>query len=843
MKKLVLAAFLMIFSALCLTGCAEEETNGVLQPRYYEEEEGKTYTVENDSLKLELDGDTTSFKLTNKVTNKIWYSNPVDNGSTAKGKGQDVLSSTMLVQYSNKTDNKVDIDNYSQSIKNKNYTIEQIDSTTLKVNYSVGEVEKIFICPTAATQTRMNEFLSKMDESTQKRVTRQYSVYDYTKLDGEDLDNALMMFPDLEKDPVYVLRDGISDYYAQMVQDQFMAVGYTEADYRKDKETFNIVSNKEKPVFNVSVYYILDGNEFVVKTPMEEIEYNKTYPIVELTILPYMGAGSETDKGYVLVPAGTGGIINFNNGKTGQQAYISDMYGWDYGVYRDMVVDETKSNFPLFAISRNDEAFLCTSEEGSSYATVRADISGKENGYNYGRFSYRMLHGENMDISNKSDTTVRVFEKSLPKENLTQRYIFSAKTDYVGLATKYREYLMKKYPTLQKKDDKNVSMAVEVLGAVDSVEHILGYPVVRSQALTTYSEAKALLQDFVKEGVSASDLSVKYSGWYNTGMKSNSSAQVNLVGRLGGASDIEDLSAYAKEQGIDLFMEGYFSYVYKDNMFDGFTQNRDAAKYCSREIAELYPIWPVSYQPWTDEPYYLTKPSYSKKCLEHFVEQISDLGTANVAFKDYGSKLGADYNPKDRTSREKAMNMEAESMSKLKESGSKLMTQVGYQYTVPYSDVITDFPITSSQINLIDETVPFYTIALHGLVDYTGNAVNLAEDYERNFLKSVENGAGLYYVFMDADSSELQEGLYTQYYACNYSDWKGDALAMYKRFSKELGDTYNQFIVKHEQIASGVYLTGYENGKEVIVNYNYNDYNFNGLVVPKRNFVVKGGGQ
>jgi len=56
------------------------------------------------------------------------------------------------------------------------------------------------------------------------------------------------------------------------------------------------------------------------------------------------------------------------------------------------------------------------------------------------------------------------------------------------LAIKYREYLQKKYPNLQKKkEEKSVPLAVEMIGAVDDTEHILGYPVVRSQSLTSYS--------------------------------------------------------------------------------------------------------------------------------------------------------------------------------------------------------------------------------------------------------------------------------------------------------------------------------------------------------------------
>lgn len=106
-----------------------------------------------------------------------------------------------------------------------------------------------------------------------------------------------------------------------------------------------------------------------------------------------------------------------------------------------------------------------------------------------------------MDVSTKSDTTVRVYEDGLPNETLSQRYIFSDKTDYSDLAKEYRGYLQKKYPSLGKVGSDKQALAVEMIGAVDDTEHILGYPVVRSQSLTSYTQAKSILEDLQKAGI------------------------------------------------------------------------------------------------------------------------------------------------------------------------------------------------------------------------------------------------------------------------------------------------------------------------------------------------------
>lgn len=856
-KKFTLLLVAAIASMFALAGCGES-TTGYKELTAYTNEDSQTATISNNALELTVDRESTNFVLTDKVHDKVYTSNPsaedVEKFANAKGQLKDVLKSTMVLTYSNSTDTQKEINNYNACILDGNYKIEKVSETEIDVHYTIGDVEKLYVCPLVIKESAMDKLMEQMSESEQKAVKRNYVYYNYEELDAEDDDTelqiALEMFPDLKDEAVYYLSEKITDSKAQSMERIFTKVGYTEEQRNKDSEPYKVSRNAGKPIFDITVQYILDEGELLVKVPMEKIEYNQDYPIVELSVLPYMGAGNTEEKGYVLVPDGTGGIINFNNGKTGQQTYLSEMYGWDYGVSRDMVVDESKSTFPMFAISNETDgnSLLCISEEGSSYSSVKADIAGKENGYNYGRFVYKMIHGENMDISSKSDTVVRSYEESLPKENLTQRYIFSDKTDYVSMANTYRTYLMERYPELVKKEESTVPMAVEIIGAVDNTEHILGYPVTRSQALTTYAQAEEILKQL--KGAGVEDLNAKYTGWFNTGVKQKSAAKIDLVGRLGDKSDIKSLATYASSTGgLNLFLNAKFMYVMKDKMFDGFGTNRDAAKFVSREICELYTLDPIVYQTNEDyelcELYYLVKPSYTIANIDKYLNKISSYGVTNIGFEDIGNTLAGDYNPKDRVSREKSMNMQVDKLKSLKESGSLVMTTSGNQYAVPYSDYITDMEIDAKVVNIIDEAVPFYQIALHGLVNYSGSAINLSEDQTDMILKSAETGAGLYYAFMNAPSSALQDGEFTQYYACNFLDWKDTAIELYNKFNNSLGDIYNQYIVGHEKLASGVYKTTYESGKTVIVNYNYADYDYNGTKIPQRDFVTlrAGGGQ
>lgn len=858
-KKSLLLFLVVILSCFALAAC-NEESGSTAEMETYEYDGSGDVKIENDSLAVSVSGSSTQVEITDKKTGKVYKSNPsaedIAKYGNATGQYKDVLSATLGLTYSNSTNTEKEIDNYGSCIVNGNYSIEKVSDTEIKVSYSVGDFEKTYICPIAIKKSRMEQYMSKMTSAAQSSINRYYQLYDYEELansDDEDAATTLALaeelFPDLKDEPIYYLSEDITDTRLQTCEKYFVAAGYTAEDRINDMGSYKVSRNEGKPVFDLSVHYILEDNNLLVKVPMKEISYNTDYPIVRLQILPYMCAANTKEEGYIMVPEGSGGLIRFNNGKVGQQTYQSNVYGWDYGVNRTMVVDETKSAFPVVAISNKTtkSSMICVAEEGSSYATVEADIAGKNNGYNYGSFVYAMVHGENYDVSTKSDTTVRVYEDGLPDETLTQRYMFSEENDYSKLAIQYREYLLKHYPDLQKKETSDVPVAAEMIGAVDDTEHILGYPVVRSQSLTSYEQAKTILESLKEAGVT--NLNAKYTGWFNTGVKQTSAAKVKLVGRLGSKSDLTDLTAYAEQtDGLNLFLNGTFNYVYKDKWFDGFGKNRNAAKFCSREYVELTTLDPVTYQAnedyWdyhTYDTYYLVKPAYAMSALESYASKVKDYGTSNIGLEEIGNKLAADYNPKDRVSREAVMNLQTDKMKTLKENGSKLMITGGNQYAVAYADYITDMDINRRSVNIVDESVPFYQIALHGLVDYSGSAINLSADKEEMILKSAETGAGLYYTYIYEKSSELQDGKYTKYYACNFDDWKEDTISLYNKFKENLGDIYNQYIVSHEKVAQGVYKTTYENGKEVLVNYNYKDYNYNGTTVPQRDFVAIGG--
>lgn len=71
------------------------------------------------------------------------------------------------------------------------------------------------------------------------------------------------------------------------------------------------------------------------------------------------------------------------------------------------------------------------------------------------------------------------------------------------------------------------------------------------------------------------------------------------------------------------------------------------------------------------------------------------------------------------------------------------MVNNGNDYSFAYADDIINAPLTDNDYYIVDETVPFYEMLIHGYIDYSGSAINLSDTYDRSdmVLQLVETGA------------------------------------------------------------------------------------------------------
>lgn len=627
-------------------------------------------------------------------------------------------------------------------------------------------------------------------------------------------------------------------------------IDYTDEEYLRDAE-WDISGDSGSSIrFNVTVIYRLDGPDFVVEVPYDQITYNASAPITYINILPMFGAvgatGGVYEDGFLFVPEGGGALIRYNNGKLQQNSYIANVYGWDYASKRSEVISETKNAFPVFGLTSKGGSFICMIEEGASYASIKADINGQPgintafhpNSFNTVSAKYHVLHSDQYNVSAKTPNMVIMYEKSLPQESVVQRYRFVNSDNYVDMANAYGDYLRAKYPELQTAAAEDMPVSVELVGAIDKKVVTAGLPVMRVLPTTTFTQMKSIIDDLSAGGVSA--LNVRVSGWANGGITQHVLTSVNVESGLGGASGMLDLIAYAKEKGVRLYFDGVTAFAYDTKLFQGFTARSNAARFTTREIVELLPYSKIYYL--EDESlsaYYLTRPDYAQQTASNLIGALKDKGAYGVAFRDIGHLLSGNYDPQDTTTREAVKAMNVETLKEARENGESVMIREGFDYAVPYADIITDMDLNGISYSLLDAAVPFYQIALHGSVNYTGAALNLSSDWKTELLRCAEYGAGLNYTFMYEDAKILQDTVHSAYYGASYNAWRAEAMETVTRYQKEMAGLNQTRITGHMLLPMEVTLTVYADGTKVYVNYGTEDYTLDdGTLVPARDYAV-----
>ena len=708
MRKIIKRAGMLLLSATMMFGVAAcEKSAEEVERVIYEHEgpgEGETeepIVISNEYLEMTFDPATTAFDILVKSTGQTWHScatNP-DSDTVATADFKKTMASMLVMEYSSIAGDTKTYNTQLNSVENKYYeVVEGEDGKSITVNYTIGVLKKQYIVPLVANE-EMNVYLDQIGSGSERRkVTNLYRLYDINKLQKSDNKEELLeKYPKLAEEKLYVLRDGQPDYQLKNLEETFAALGFTQEDYNAQAEEYGIsVDSGDKPLFNASIKYTLDGDTLLVEVPMKSLISPLDFPMTRLKILPYFGCGSSKDEGYMFVPAGSGALINFNNGKTQQNNFFSYMYGWDVAQTRTYVVNDNKCVLPVFGISNNGNSYICVLESGQSYAAIEADINrGVTNTRNYVCANYQITHSEKLDVQGKSNGAMYMYEESLPDEVISQRYIFCKEDGYVNMADTYRGYLQDKYPEYMKKQtNAEVPMTVDILGSIEVLKQIAGIPTKTPVALTTYKEAAALIEDMANN--KWNNLNVRYQGWFNGGIENAAATEIRLIGALGGKSSLKKVISTAQEKGYDIYLDGEVQYVYANKLFDGYSKNGDTAKLVNREYVKLYEFSPVWYGQDKDKDYYwLARPSVTEKMMQTLADYASKVGTNSYSFGSIGNILGADYNVKHPVSREATLSIQSEKIKSMVDGGSKVLVDGGNLLPSIYADVLVNIPVAA----------------------------------------------------------------------------------------------------------------------------------------------------
>ena len=790
--------------------------------------------AENDTLKLYVNTSSGAVAVVDKRNGNITYSNPTDadEDSIASGTNKAYLKSQLIVDYFNTTRTQGTFDSYSYCAERGQLEVESI-ANGVRFLYTMGDLSsETGIVPRYISADTLEKVMERMSEEgstfTRKKYTESKVADNYYEL----LESAVKGASQLRK---------LNNYFTE--------AGFTEEEYIAEMEGSG-VEGLIPISFEIPLEYRLNGDAVDVSIPLSEVKENGGGSIFRIQMLRYFGAAGTEEEGYMLVPNGSGSLINFNNGKTGTSPYSEYVYGLD-PLSAEYTVREntTDTKLALYGIFRKDSAVFATIEDGASYALLSAYVSGKVNEYNfvYPTFVVRGNDKLSMFGTTGNEADIPIVETNHYDANLTVKYtmLTEENADYSSAANYYRDRLVREGKlTAEETTGDDLKFYYDVLGGVGMTKFFLGTQYQGMYAMTTFEEAEDIYTDLYDSGITKQVMN--FQGWMNRGYYHDVANKIRIPHALGGKSDLEALSSRMAADGNTFYADVAFqkvTFISKRYSYGNETSRYYGAGY----VAEFGLVNPATLRQtsglgYEENHYYLISPKFLHRYTDAFVKKIGKYDIGGISLRDLGNELHSDKKRTHIIDREAALDVVTAALGDMKNTGKNILLNAGNDYAFGYADDMINVPLSSNDYYIIDETVPFYEMLIHGYIDYAGSVINLSDTYEKSdiVLNLVENGAAPHFMFSWENSSDIKTTALNRFYSTFYENWKDDAVAIYNEVNGALKYVTGAAMIKHETLDSGVKAVTYSNGVVIYINTGNSDKTVNGVTVPAKGYLVGG---
>ena len=549
--------------------------------------------------------------------------------------------------------------------------------------------------------------------------------------------------------------------------------------------------------FDVSVTYTLEDGSFFAQVDCKPlIEAKSEAKVLKLGLLEYFGASTQgAAEDFLLVPDGSGALI-----RTGQETQNQDtlrfaVYGQDAalpaqeGVYSALV--------PAFGVKQGSSAFAVLIEQGDALATISAGRAGGETGY----YQVGAQFAITPFAQEKTEDGIAQYVGTAGHDGglkLCYRFLSGDNASYSGMALAVREQLIRDAVlSTRTVEETGLPLTLNLTGSMPKKDGRMS----TSEKLATFEQAEDLLVQMKAKGID--QINLCYQGALTGGFNQKQATDAKLLISLGGKMRFNDLYESMSIQKLQLFLAAD---LLSTNMRDSFSASNTAygikgdAITAARENPFAAYVGPQSFQ----------RGLRSLKSLEAAAREfmISRQAAAQQLAKQ-GESLGANR---------------------------KLMVDTGNFYLLKNADIVTNLPLTSTvQQDAAYETIPFIQMLLHGMMDYSGGSINLAEDPETQMLRSIEYGAcpSFTWSYEDLEAKEGAKAAPEVYYA----DSLAQAADYYQQADQALADLRGARMTKHSMVQENVYCTEYDNSSLVYVNYGETEATVNGVTIPARSFL------
>lgn len=599
-----------------------------------------------------------------------------------------------------------------------------------------------------------------------------------------------------------------------------------------------------KQGFVIPVQYVLEEDCLAASIISEGIEEEvwedpdtdpeKKQSVMNVALLPFMGAAGSDDEGYLIIPDGSGALIHFNNGRTGAAIYQQDVYGRDDALtIRKAATTTYDVNMPLFGIVRNGRALMAVVENGDYQAQLNAMVNGQLTGYSNAYFAVQYIHMEANTIMPGSEHSTDVM---LPTNtfrdmgNFTVRYypLAAENATYADVAAAYRAQL-----GLKESIADAATQQLEMVASIPSIDTFLGVPYESVRVLTSYEQAAQTLRDFAAEGLN--DLTLRYTGWSKQSVRGKMVTGLDLDNRLGGKKAFDGLRQAVKETGAEMVLAVDLIDIYEDgNGYWSLFAATNSVNSTAKQVPEF--LQSTGYQDPEGKPWYLLSPDKVPEAARKLAENLSGQ-VDGVSLSMLGNTVYSSFG-KTGISRTSAGMYWQQALETLSGKIQTLSAKTASAYAFPYIEQVDATPCASSRFEVTDMEIPFYQMVTHGAMALYTEPANEDGNVRKALLRAIEYGMYPSWRVIAGDTALLSGTDYASWHAASLDAWR-EEIKNTAVWMAPLGVYAGMQMTGHEQVTATLSVTTYANGDMVLVNYGSEDAEHLGVTVPALGYAIK----
>lgn len=563
--------------------------------------------------------------------------------------------------------------------------------------------------------------------------------------------------------------------------------------------------------------------------------------------------------GYIFIPDGSGTLLYYYNSdgtpKNGMQG--SSMYGFDYAYENISATDAHAETYriPVFGLTEYYDlttsedrgmmrpvvgskmvttsykrGFVAIIEEGDAFATIRANLQDMGWAGSSGSTEYSTVYalfnakqtdqvvvgssigGENANMSKTIDIkyvgnyTIRYTMLSDP-EIAKSKGIDYYDPSYVGMAEAYRDYLIRSGSIdklLASEIESSLPLYIHSFGSLKAQDTFLSFPVKVEKPLTTFDDVITMSEELKTAGI----VNVKFilEGFANGGMsKPLYPNYVKWSSTVGGTKGLKRLLDYTSTSSVEIFPEFDFANVAFKKTGSGFSYKKYAVQSMSGRYTLLREYNPVTQILFENGFKNVVSSGAFMTLFNRFAKYYDKYEIGSISAMTLGTELNSDFNEDYPITREESKVNTEEILAAMKEKYGKVLVNGGNAYSLPYATDVVGIPLDNSGYQLSSCSVPFIGMVLHGYMNYAGSTINTAGDIKYEVLKSLENGAALYFLLSYQNTSEIKNAIdmgLSSNYSVAYQTWKDDVITYYNMLNDAVKSLQTATITDHSFVTA-----------------------------------------